>query len=355
MEIVERKEKRGTMKRRGLGLMLCGILVMLSTGCRKDLCYNHDAHRPGCKLQITTQWEREWERPYGVNWKEYWPFADTLPPYDEFRPGIPSGLEILCYDSVDENRTDVGEYHLPAVGGLLFTERNTRALLFFNDDTEYIIFNDIDSAITASATTRSRSRSTYTKTHKNERTVNPPDMLYGHYIGSYRPVLSTETVQREIVMRPLVFTYVIRFHVDSGLQYVALARGALSGMAEKVYLQEGRTGEEAVTVLFDCQLTDYGAEARVMSFGVPGFPDRYYTIPEKTERSYGLNLEVMLNNGKMLEFDADITRQMEKQPRGGVIEISGIHIPATEGEEGGSGFSPSVDGWGDYRDIDIDL
>lgn len=343
------------MKRHGFGLIMSAILTLLSTGCRKDLCYNHDEHRPGYKLKIEPLWEQEWERAYGFHWESNWPFGDTLPDYGHFRPGIPSGIEVLSYDSVAEGRTDVGEYHLPASGGILFTEKNTRALLFFNDDTEYIIFNDIDSAITASATTRSRSRSTYSKSHKDEKTVNPPDMLYGHYIDDYQPNRTIEAITRQVMMRPLVFTYVIRFTVDSGLQYVALARGALAGMAEKVYLQEGRTGEEAATILFDGQTTPYGIEAHVMSFGIPAFPDRYYTNEEKQSRSYILNLEVMLHNGKLLEFETDITGQMEQQPRGGVISVPGIHISSEDGEAGSSGFNPSVDGWGDYRDIDIDI
>lgn len=344
------------MKRFGIGFILnFTAVILLFTGCRKDLCYNHDEHRPGYKTLITTQWEQEWERPYGFNWKENWTFRDTLPAYGYFRPGIPSGVEILSYDSMGQGHTNLDEHHLPANGGLLFTNRNTRSLLLFNDDTEYIVFNDIDSAINASATTRSRSRITYSKNHKDEKTVNPPDMLYGHYIENYSPVYSVEASRQDVDMHPLVFTYIIHFQIDSGLQYIALARGALSGMAEKVYLKEGRTGEQAVTVLFDCKLTEYGADAYVRSFGIPAFPDHYYTDAEKSERSYALNLEVMLNNGKLLEFDTDITELMEKQPRGGVISVSGIYIPTAEGEAGGEGFNPSVDGWGDYKDIEIDL
>ena len=128
-------------------------------------------------------------------------------------------------------------------------------------------------------------------------------------------------------------------------------------MAESVYLQDGRTGDEAATLLYDCTLTADGAEACVLSFGVPSFPDSHYepTKAEEGGRRYGLNLEVMLNNGKLVTFDFDITSQMERQPRGGVIEVDGIRISDEDAAEGGSAFDPDVDGWGDYEDVEIPL
>lgn len=41
------------------GLVLSG-LVTLSSGCRKELCYNHDEHAYSVKVDVTATWEREW-------------------------------------------------------------------------------------------------------------------------------------------------------------------------------------------------------------------------------------------------------------------------------------------------------
>ena len=46
------------------GLVLSG-LVTLSSGCRKELCYNHDEHAYSVKVDVTATWEREWERDLG--------------------------------------------------------------------------------------------------------------------------------------------------------------------------------------------------------------------------------------------------------------------------------------------------
>ena len=70
--------------------------------------------------------------------------------------------------------------------------------------------------------------------------------------------------------------------------------------AESVYLNDGHTGPESATVMFDCTLRDYGPEATVKSFGIPDYPgDHYGDDTRTTEHTYHLNLEVRLHNGAM--------------------------------------------------------
>lgn len=79
----------------------------------------------------------------------------------------------------------------------------------------------------------------------------------------------------------------------------------------------------------------------------PDYPNEHYTT--RTERRYGLNLEVRLKNGKVKSFDFDVTDQVAVQPQGGVIVVSGIEISDEEGTEGGSGFDVTVKDWGEYE------
>ena len=51
---------------------------------------------------------------------------------------------------------------------------------------------------------------------------------------------------RNLTMHPLVFTYLVRYEFSHGVEYVSLARGALSGMAQAVWLNSGHTSDEAV-------------------------------------------------------------------------------------------------------------
>ncbi len=344
--------------------LCCGWVLLALTSCRKDLCYDHDEHECGYRTQVAASWDQAWEREYGRGWADGWDAAAMGASYDELRPGIPAGLAVAVYageagGDLGSRATMKDEYHLPPAGGSIYTGEGSCSLLFYNDDTEYIVFNDLSLLPSASATTRTRTRASYSmdEAHADERTVSPPDLLYGAYRADYRAEFLPGWQELPVTLRPLTYTYLVRYEFEQGLEYVELARGALAGMAESVYLQDGRTGDRAATLLYDCTLTAYGAEARVLSFGAPAFPDSYYN-PQRAgeaERSYGLQLEVRLTNGKTVSRDFDISDQMAQQPRGGVITVKGIRITSEESASGGSSFDVTVDGWGEYEDIDMPL
>lgn len=48
------------------------------------------------------------------------------------------------------------------------------SILFYNNNTEYIVFNDLTSSATSTATTRTRTRAGFSELHKDERTVGHP-------------------------------------------------------------------------------------------------------------------------------------------------------------------------------------
>lgn len=341
------------MRRTPLYMALYAATLLLLGGCRKDLCYDHPDHAFSVQVNLTATWKQEWERSYQTDWQSVWNPAWPQR-YDDLRPDVPTGIRARIYTG----GTAENEGNLSPEGGRLYMNEGTHDLLFYNNDTEYIVFNDIAALASASATTRSLTRGAFEALHAGERTVNQPDMLYGAYIGSYEALPTQETVGLPVRLQPLTYTYLVRYEFQQGFQYVALARGALAGMAESVYLNDGHTGPEAATVMFDCTLRDYGPEATVKSFGIPDYPgDHYGDGTRTTERSYHLNLEVRLHNGAMKTFEFDVTDQVKAQPRGGVIIVSdGLVITDEEGAAGSdSGFDIDVEGWGDYIDIPLPL
>lgn len=335
------------MKRYAAGaLALCGLMV-LAVGCRKELCYDHGLHGLNVRVEVQPTWECVWERDYGSGWKQTWP-EEFGCAYEELCPEEAEGIAAYVY-AADGTAS---EYHLDGEGGHLPMSEGMHALLFYNDDTEYIVLNDLSSSATASATTRTRTRASFRELHAGERTVNEPDMLYGAWLERYEAVPSSEQDVLTVELRPLVYTYLVRYEFDHGQEHVALARGALAGMAGTVYLQDGRTDDTPVTVLYDCEVTDYGVEARVATFGVPGFADDYYTRADGAH--YGLNLEVRLHNGVMRTFEFDVTTQLATQPRGGVITVDGIEVTDEEAASD-SGFQVDVGDWGEFEDIELEL
>lgn len=330
------------------GLVLAGLAI-LSAGCRKDLCYDHDEHAFSVKVNLAATWEREWERDHGMDWKNAWEGKGwhNWMPYDNLRPGVPTGIRAVVYE--EEGSHDVR--NLASTGGRLYMSEGRHSILFYNNDTEYIVFDGQNSSATMTATTRTRTRAGFDELHEEERTVNQPDMLYGAYIAEYEAKPTVEPDELPATMHPLTYTYVLRYEFSHGAQYIALARGALAGMAESVYLQDGHTGSNTATILFDedaCSLTDFGVQAAIRSFGAPDYPGSGYG---RAGKRYSMSLQVILKNGKDKNFTFDVTDQVASQPRGGVIVVPDLVITDEEGESGGSGFDVNVGDWGDTEDI----
>ena len=334
------------MKTQGY-LMIMALAALSLTGCRKDLCYDHDLHGLGSRHEVQANWEAEWERDLGKNWEGRWRGVLGFS-YNSLRPEAAEGIRARVFtDGVLEN-----EANLASTGGRLHMSPGIHDILFYNNDTEYITFHDEESTATAVASTRGRTRASYNSRNEDENTVNAPDQLYGSFHAEYTAELTDSITAMPINMRPLTYTYVIHYMFEHGLEYVALAKGALAGMAGGVYLQTGKTTDEVITILFDDCTVDQelGVYTTILSFGVPD--EEPIPMAARENHNYKLELEVCLKNGKMLPaFVFDVTDQVRAQPRGGVIVVDGIRVEDEDGVEGGSGFDPDVDGWGDYEDI----
>lgn len=335
-------------------------LLLLSACDHKELCFNHPEHVARYATDVHINYELIWEQPYEgrTHWQADWPSTGFGFSYDALRPHVPEGVRMFAY-AADGMRT---ENNLLPQGEEIFLPPGDNSILFYNNDTEAIVFNDMWSYEDATATTRGRSRASYTGNphyapsradKRAEVTVDAPDVLFGHYSDRYTQTIVTTPPRLDITMRPLVFTYVVRYSFTHGYNYVALARGALSGMAGSVFLHNGHTSTDAVTVLYDCELKADCVEALVNSFGIPDFPNPNYSRQDGT---FALNLEVRLHNGKILNFYFDVTDQVADQPYGGVIRVGGIEITDKQGEGGGSGgFDVDVDGWGEFTDVPVEF
>ncbi len=334
--------------------MIISALALLTSCVHKELCYHHRDHAHKYHVEIIADYRYDWEEWYGgPKWEENWP--EGYMPYDDLRPGKPGGLRVVNYNLADSYNL----HNISADGGVVNLYEGPNNILLYNNDTEYIIFSrhKEGSKATTRATTRTRTRASYIGskyTNPGEETMTPPDMLYANYISEYNPVKVVDPVPLEVTLQPLVYTYKVRYEFEKGLEYAAITRGALSGMARSVTMDTGETSVEAATLMYDCEITEYGARALVTTFGIPDFPNANY--PTKTEdRKHGLNLEVLMRNGKTINFDFDVTDKVLAQPHGGVIVVSGIVIEDDLGTSGSGGFDVEVNDWGEYEDIVLPL
>lgn len=335
-----------------LAAVLVLILPMLES-CRTEICYDHFP-----TADISLSWEQEWERDYGMGHSDAWDKDFYGFDYNEIRPNTPEWVIMVRYSEDGEMSTE--KYFSPDGGQLVLNTKYNNSYLLYNGDTEYNVISDMVSLPNAKATATGRTRSSISyinELHPDARSMNPPDVLYSAYVSTVPEIKAHERKQLPIKLQPLVYTYIIRYEFDEGVEYVTMARGALAGMAESVYLRDGKTSDETAILLYDCDIKSYGCEARVRSFGVPGFPDKYYgrEADERVDGPYTLNLEVMLKNGKTLEFNFDVAEQMKRQPRGGVIRVNGIRIEEEQAkpEPIESGFDVDLSSWGTGTEVEL--
>ena len=333
-------------------IFILASLAVFMTSCQhKDLCFHHRDHAYRYHVAIEADYRQDWEENHGYNdWQISWP--DHYMPYDDLRPEKPTGLRVINTNSDGESNI----HNIGADGGVVTLYEGVNDILFYNNDTEYIVFSRTDNGATTRATTRTRTRATFKPSqfaHENEESMTPPDMLYARYYQGYYAEKVLDPEQLSVTLHPLVFTYKIRYEFKDGLEFVSMARGALSGMAESVKMNTGDTSDEAVTILYDAEVTDYGVRALVNSFGVPGYPPPNY--PTKVGNKHALNLEVLLKNGRTVSFSFDVTEQVASQPHGGVIIVDGIEITENVGTQGSGAFDVTVDDWGEYEDIELPM
>ena len=48
-------------------VLAAAALLLMTVGCRKELCYDHDHW----KADVQAEWDNVWERDYGRAWQQY--------------------------------------------------------------------------------------------------------------------------------------------------------------------------------------------------------------------------------------------------------------------------------------------
>lgn len=173
---------------------------------------------------------------------------------------------------------------------------------------------------------------------------------------------------RELSMylEPITYIYlpqVILHHNKGRINYVP-GIANLSGMAKSTTLNTGIAGSDAIAVNFKVRLKngkDMNGEkvdvigGRLMTFGICGQNANRITRAEESidrERHY-LDVAMQFNNGVDSTFVFDVTDQVRKRYKGGVItvelDMDTVHIPTQ------SGFNAIIKDYDEVVVPDIDL
>lgn len=333
--------------------MIAGLSLWV-TGCQKELIYEEKTEDP-YRMEVSVDWQLEWEINPDTNWSESWENVGSANDYDFFRPKKPEGMAVILYDGDDESYTFSRELHLPSSGGSFSIDPTTRAILFINDDSDYVIIKNLGSPHTVTASTGNHTSTSFSDLHPGEKSLKQPDILYGALVEITDEQIENGQLPDKVVISPLVYGYIIRYDITDNLEYVASATGALAGMAESVNIKDGSTQEGKARFLFDCEITPTGLEVKVMTFGVPSMEGVASTKAlSDYQGQHDLRLTIKLTNGKTLTVDHDVTDQIMRQPKGGVVTVNDLKI-SDDMVKGSSGFQPDVDEWGDETNIPLPL
>lgn len=322
-------------------IIIASLMILLASCTHKDLCFDHDAHVPKAEYILDLSFDCEWEYNVenSIDWQKEWSEKYGIE-YDDIRPSEPEGVRAHVYNEDDQTETvrNLSKHN----STIRFSKEGHYDLLFYNNDTEYIVFEGLESFGSAHATTRGATRSSI---------MNQPDMLFGAYIDSLYVQETAIPDTLEVRLKPLVYTYLLRFEVSEGAELISSAGGIITGLAAGVNLFDGSTSSGEGSITFTCEMKGgYGTQGLIRTFGIPDYPNSNYLKGDERERKHELYLDVGLTNGKANTFKFDITDQMLAQPHGGVIIIEDIKV--SEIVSGGA-FDVGVNGWGDYIDVPL--
>ena len=161
-------------------------------------------------------------------------------------------------------------------------------------------------------------------------------------------------------LEPLTYIYLpqIILHNNNGRIDQVTSNGNISGMARFADINTGFAGEDAIAVNFKMRLKtnkDFKAGekvdivgGRLMTFGICGQNANRITRADEendTEHHY-IGVQLQFNNGMDSIFVFDVTDQVRKRYKGGVITVElDMDTVPTPKRSGGSGFNAIVKGF----------
>ena len=164
-----------------------------------------------------------------------------------------------------------------------------------------------------------------------------------------------------MLLHPITYIYLTQviLHHNQGKIVNVDGSSNLSGMARSTVVNTGIAGDAAVSVYYDvlfknnCDMRGEKVDivgGRLLTFGICNLNANYVVRPEqvKDDNKHYMDVTMQFNNGVDSTFVFDVTDQVRKRYKGGVItvelDMDTIPIPS---RSGGSAFNAVVK---DYED-----
>jgi hypothetical protein len=365
----------------------------LFTSCeRKDL---YLAQRGLLNVEVSV-YDFQLDMLWGVDWQTRWQYLWDESLYGPVGYTMPTGVRANVYSINQINqRVKYTTRNLPKNGGQVSLATNSLYdLMFFNNDTEYILFSTDDSSYFY-ATTRSNVRAA--SPSEEFAHFNQPVQLFGAYLhdlyvtddpDDYEKVVKEDgtvyyVYEIEATLEPYTYIYLCQVILlnnkdESGLRITGAEEIAVSGLSGGMDLFTRTTNASNIVAISqddvkplqeDRNLTlPDGTQtkgdifgARIMTWGLPGVNpmERLSTRGEiELDNPVTMYIGLKLRNGSTYVMEKDITDQLKQYPAGGIVTIviDSSEIPDDvigEKPKPGGGFDASVDEWGNEINADI--
>lgn len=366
------------------------LLTSIITGCqRKDL---YLAQRGMLSIDVSV-YDIQLALLWGVDWQAKWQYQWDESLYGAIGYTEPTGVRANVY-AINEafQRIKYTTRNFSQSGGQVsLTTNQTYDMVFYNNDTEYILFSTDDSTYYY-ATTRGNTKASYTRSYAN---YNQPDQLFGTYLHDLYVTDDPEAYETETApdgsliyvldvdasLTPYTYIYLYQVMLlnnedDAGKRINGAEGVTISGLAGGVDLFTRTTDSTHIVSITQDDIkplqenrdltlpngTNVEADifaARIMTWGLPGInPMEHTRTPILTKDSVHMAVGLKLRNGTVYPLQQNITEQMQQHPTGGVITliIDAAEIPDSiigEKPKPGGGFDASVDNWENEIEADI--
>lgn len=298
-------------------VMLCAFisLSVITGGCRKDLYYGSEDGE-GHLVEVDITW------PAGIT--------------------PPEGARAIFYPTGGGTPL---VYNISASGEKVSVPEGTYNVVLFNNDTEYVKLYETNTESTLEARTTTVVKSGEMKSFPSQNIVNMPDEFYSYKIDNFQVTSGSTPDVLKATPAARVKTFKVKVVVGGtgGMSCVSSATGYISTVYGSYFpgTETYPTTGSAIYFSFDNKQSTY-MEGTVRTFGVN-------TSGGNTQM---FKIVLTLTDGSTATYECDISSQLSVDLSSGEVVVL---IPTTINVSAGnpSGFTVTVNSWGDSSDVDI--
>lgn len=350
---------------------------------------------PIIDLDLDVYWDYDLDLGIDYNWRAEWYYGwdeEDRKIFGELGYTIPSVFNLRRYYTGSTPYVPHTSVLASTVGSKTFSDRYDWGywdILAWNqittlDGVQSLNFDESSSLDSIIAYTNQTMHASRYQAPRYTRAFYEPEPLFSAYEQgieinrnldgfTYNPQRNLWVRKLKMLLRPITYIYLTQviLHNNKGRINSIDGSSSFSGMARSTNLNTGCSGTDAITVYYNSRmkhnipLVAYGTRAedvpvgteyvdiaggRLMTFGICNLKANEVTRASEVKDLYHhyMDITMQFNNGIDSTFVFDITDQVRKRYRGGVItvelNVDTIRIPS---RSGGSGFNAVVK---DYED-----